>query len=136
MKDQYLEAIKIYDSEHTRFWTRFHLFVGFQFIIIAGFASGFDKIKAVPLIGILFISIGFLFSLFNVFVVRRSYLISIGIAKTIAIFEDKNEDFILLKTYSTHTKSPLGGIVVICLIMSAVLSIFWALFLFTFIKLI
>ena len=129
MKAQYLEAIKIFDSEHSRFWTRFNLFVGFQFIIIAGFASGFDKIYKFPSIGILFILIGLLFSIFNAFVVWRSYLISIGIAKTIAVFEEQDESLILLKTYRLYTKSALGDIVIICLLISGVLIVFW-LFLF------
>jgi len=134
--DQYLKAIDMFDSENTRFWTRFNLFIGFQFILIAGFVSGYDKIKDIPKIGILLIIAGITFSIFNFLVVRRSLFILHAIAQLIDALEKNNDDFVLLKYYKIYSKNELGGILKLCIGVSLILILFWIVFFYLYISMI
>ena len=134
--DQYLKSIDIFDSENTRFWTRFNLFTGFQFLLIAGFASGLDKLRNSPGIGILLIFVGLSCAIFNFLVVRRSLFTLRAITKVIDYFESKDENLVLLKKYKEYSKNELGGILKLCLSISLLLILFWIVFALFYMKMI
>ena len=125
MRDQYLKALDIFDSENTRFWTRVNLFTGMQLLVIAGLASNVDDLLKQRPIATALLGVAFLFSVFTVMVVARSRRISMGIYRTLLQLEEQNPEFILVKTYTKNTRSPMGSIAAYCVAMTLVLSVFW-----------
>jgi len=125
MRDQYLKAVDIFDSENTRFWTRVNLFTGMQLLVIAGLATNIDELLKQKAIAAVLLAVAFLFSLFTVMVVFRSRQISMGLYRTLLQLEEENPEFVLVKTYTSHTRSPMGSIAGYCVAMTLCLSVFW-----------
>ena len=129
LKNQYLKALDLYDSENTRFWTRFNVFSGLQLVVIAGIASSFPEFLQHKHIAILMISTALIFSIFTVIVMWRSKQIGHGIVKAICDLEGKDNSCIVLSTYMRATKSPMGIINGYCVLVSIFLTLFWFSFL-------
>ena len=129
LRDQYLKAHDLFDSENSRFWTRFNLFTGLQLIVVAGLASNYQDLVKLRLVAFLFVVAAFAFSVFTILVMWRSHQISMGIFKTICELEEKDDSLILLQTYLQHSKSPMGSISRYCVVMSSLLALFWIFFL-------
>jgi len=134
MKDQYLKAHDILDSENTRFWIRFNIFTGLQFIVFAGLAANYEELSNQKVIGCLIIFAALVFSAFTILIILRSLQVTMGMYKAIQELENNDQSFILLKTYKKYSKSPLGCIAQSCLVMSSLLTVFWIVFLILFIK--
>lgn len=127
-EEQYLKALDIFDSENSRFWTRFNIFTGLQLIVVAGFASNYDALTKHRFVACLLLVIAFIFSVFTILVVWRSRQISLGIFEVLKKIEKQHESFLLVTTYMEATKSPMGVIARYCVAMSVVLAAFWILF--------
>jgi hypothetical protein len=125
MREQYLKAIDIFDSENSRFWTRFNLFTGMQLVVVAGVAANLKELLDYLPIAILLLAMAFAFSLFTVAIVYRSRQISLGIYQTLLALEQRDPDCDLVGTYMKHTRSPMGSIAKYCVFMAGLLSIFW-----------
>jgi hypothetical protein len=130
IKDQYLKAHDLFDSENSRFWTRFNLFTGLQLVMIAGFAANYSELVDAKSLGVLFSLTALAFSVFTVLVMWRSYQINMGVFRAIVELEQMDETLLLLKTYGKHSKSPMGAIARYCVVMSAVLGLFWVILTF------
>lgn len=125
MRDQYLKAVDVFDSENTRFWTRFNVFTGIQLIVVAGLAANVEGLKGSKPFASVLILCALAFSVFTIFIVWRSYQISLGIYRALLELEQKDESLILLKTYTKHSRAPMGAIARSCVVLSAFLAVFW-----------
>ena len=132
MKEQYFKALDIFDSENSRFWTRFNLFTGLQLVLVAGIAANFVSLIQSPTIGYLILSAALTFSIFTIIVTVRSRQISLGIFAVILEIEQTDQSFVLMNKYIRHTKSPMGVIARYCVVMSMLLTVFWIAFLVIF----
>ncbi len=129
MKEQYLKALDLFDSENTRFWSRYNLFTGLQILIIAGFAANYKDLIKFKFIAILLVFAAIAFSCFTILVTWRSLQINRGIYKSILEIEKKDDSLMLLETYMRNCKSPLGTIVRYCVALSGFMLFFWLTFL-------
>ncbi len=128
MKDQYLKAHDLFDSENNRFWTRFNIFTGLQLAIMAAFVSNYSSLSEFKFMSILSILTAMFFSIFTMLVTHRSFQVNVGMSKAIEHLEENDETLILLKTYLKNCKAPLGGIVRYCFMISVILFVFWVIF--------
>ncbi len=125
LEEQYLKAHDIFDSENSRFWTRFNIFTGMQLLIIAALAANYEDLMHNPKLAYVLVSVVFIFSVFTIAVMFRSYQISMGIFRSILEIERKSDALVLVETYTRNCRSPMGAIARYCLLMSVVFSVFW-----------
>ena len=130
--EQYKILIEIYNEEVSRFYNRQYIYITFQLIVFAGIISGFDKLIKYPIIfrfGILLILI---ISFFSFLLTKRGYDVQNILIKTIAKFENKNDELILLREFN-NVSSKSGSFVITnlnfqslaALGLSIIIFLFW-----------
>lgn len=123
--DQYLKAWDLFNSELNRFWVRFNVFMGAQFLIAAALGTNHRWLQDSPQVGAVLWLLLVMLSLFTVSVVNACRQIADGILRTIYELEQKDASFILLRTYDRHRTNPHGAVLGPCHLLARVLFLIW-----------
>ncbi|HDY67336.1 hypothetical protein LCGC14_3101640 [marine sediment metagenome] len=124
--EQYKILMGLYDTEVTRFWTRFNLFLGFQIALAAGIFSG-SKFFAenTPIFRLTMIAI-LVISFSSAVIHLRGHIRQRHLLKAISVIESNSKGvLILLATYRSITNESPSGNSFIASIVGVCMTMFW-----------
>lgn len=125
--EQYKTLLGLYDTEVSRFWTRFNLFLGFQIALAAGIFSGSKFFSEnTPIFRLTMIAI-LVISFFSAVIHIRGHIRQRHLIKTISAIESNSKGvLILLTTYRSITNESPSGNSFIASILGGCMAIFWS----------
>lgn len=124
-REQYLKAFDIFDSECTRFWSRFNIFMGLQVVVAAGFASHLDEFVKEKAIAVSYLGLAICFSIFTCIIMHSSWRAFDAICQLINRFEEREASFVLFKTFAESGKYKLGRNALYTFLMCLLFLAFW-----------
>lgn len=124
--EQYKKLLELYDTEVTRFWTRFNLFLGFQIALAAGIFSGSKFFtENTPIFRLTMIVI-LVISFFSAVIHIKGHIRQRHLIKTISVIESNSKGTLfLLTTYKSITDESPSGNSFIASIIGGCMTIFW-----------
>ena len=123
---QYTTLLHLYNTEVTRFWTRFNIFLGFQIALVVALLSGATFLAHNVVIFRLVTYGSLVISLGSCIIHWRGYIRQRYMIRTIAEIEKRSNDTLcLLATFRSFTsQSPSGNSFLAALIGCCMLA-FW-----------
>jgi hypothetical protein len=127
--EQYKLLLSLYDTEVTRFWTRFHIFLGFQIVLAGGIMASPKILTENVFIFRLAVVAATIISFASCIIHFRGYIRQRHMINAIAMIEKKSKGtLILLSTFRLITKQSPSGNSFIATIIGACATIFWGVF--------